>query len=627
MNKAMQSLGSLLLLLCVSALDPLVLMAKPPDDVSPNRWVEVRSTHFVVSSNAGEQEAREIAEQFEQVRAMFHSVFTTLRVDPPQPMAILAARDEATMRMLAPDEWEGEGRSHPAGLFHSDGDKDYVVLRLDAKGTNAFHTIYHEYTHALLHLNFTRIPTWLNEGLAEFFGNSTLTEKDAKTGTMDTTHLYILSKNDLLPMETLLEVTESSPYYNEKNRASIFYAQSWAVVHYLLLDREARRQQLLSKFLVAWSRSGNQIAAAREAFGDLPRFEETIKRYVRKPDFRLGVSLPPQDIKASEGAARNLSAGEVLAIRGEFLVRRKQLWRAQPLLEEAVQTEPSLPVAHEALGFFHFRNGDFAEADEEMTKAIELGSTSFIPFYCHGVLLLRDLAGTQELTRKATALLEQAAALNPQFAPTFEALAQGYSRSDETLKQALQAAQKTVLLDPESNSYQILLAYVLLNNNRPSDARAVVQKLLARASSVEETQTARAVLRRVEEEEEWFKESQTDAASDGNVTGATAGGAPQARPAEAARRLGPPESVGVDGFISTVDCSHRPEIVVTLGLLNGPMSFHITDAHHVAVSGVSALATPELESCGELVGRRVKLWVRLVQGKEYLGEISKIYFY
>src|SRR6202158_1897057 len=70
----------------------------------PEKWVEVRSAHFVVSSNAAEADARRIAEQFEQIRAVFHNSFGNLRVDPPQPVVILAARDESTMKMLAPDE-------------------------------------------------------------------------------------------------------------------------------------------------------------------------------------------------------------------------------------------------------------------------------------------------------------------------------------------------------------------------------------------------------------------------------------------------------------------------------------------------------------------------------------------
>ena len=363
----MKPAGSLLLGACLLACLPAL---KPGPVEQPRApWVEVRTAHFVVASNASEAEARGVAVDFEQIRALFHTTFPELRVDPAQPIVILAARDEATMRTIAPEEWGGEEHIRPSGLFHSDGEKDYVVLRLDAQGTTAYHTVYHEYTHALLHLNFSQIPLWLSEGVAEFFGNSTVGPQEARTGTADKTHLYILSKNEWLPMETLLKVRGDSPYYNEKNPASIFYAQSWAATHYLLLDPEARREQLLQKFLLNWNGYGDRVRAGSEAFGDLGRFGETVKRYVRQANWRAGVALPGQANSGGDASVRTLAAAEVLALRGDFFVHRKQMEAARPLLEQGVELGPEIAATHEALGFYDFRNGDFAAADEEMGKA------------------------------------------------------------------------------------------------------------------------------------------------------------------------------------------------------------------------------------------------------------------
>src|SRR5256885_1411076 len=65
-------------------------------------WIEVCSPHFVVSSNGGERDARRIADHFEQIRSLFHTVFEKLRVDPAQPVLILAAKNETTMKLLLP---------------------------------------------------------------------------------------------------------------------------------------------------------------------------------------------------------------------------------------------------------------------------------------------------------------------------------------------------------------------------------------------------------------------------------------------------------------------------------------------------------------------------------------------
>jgi tetratricopeptide (TPR) repeat protein len=603
-----------------------------PADQPAVPWLEVRSAHFVVDSNASEAEARGVAEDFEQIRSLFHSTFPELRLDPAQPIVILAARDEATMKMLAPEEWGGEGHIRPAGLFHSDGEKDYVVLRLDAQGTTAYHTVYHEYTHALLHLNFTRLPLWLSEGVAEFFGNSTLGAQQARTGTADKTHLYILSKNEWLSMETLLDVREGSAYYNEKNPASVFYAESWAAVHYLLLDPEARKAQLLKKFLLNWDLSGDRVASGRSAFGDLGRFGEAVKRYVRQANWQTGVVLPAQARSPGNFLARTLAPAEVLALRGEFFVRRKRLDAALPLLEEGVAQGPEIAATHEALGFYGFRDGDFAAADEEMSKAIALGSSNFMAFYCHGVLLLRDFSETEESTKKARAALENAARLNPMYAPTFEALTQAYSRTAETQARALEAAETAVKLDPESRSYKTNLAYVLLNNRRAEDARAVAEKLERSAGSLEEKRTARSILDAIEEEEDWEKESAEESLGRVKVDGPRVATGPDlspdvVHPAISRRQLGPPEWMAVEGAIGATDCARSPEVTLTLNMPKGAMDFHAADIGRVGISGISADAVPGLETCGQWSGRRVKVWFRLAPGKDYVGEIIRIYFY
>src|ERR1700730_10775180 len=288
-------------------------------------WIEVRSAHFVVSTNAGEKEARRIADQFEQIRTLFHTAFANLRVDPAQPVLILAAKNENTMKMLLPEDWEVKGHVQPAGLYQQGEDKHYVILRLDSEGTNPFHALYHEYTHALLHLNFTGLPLWLDEGLAEFYGNSQLGEKESKVGTIDETHLYILGQNKLLPIETLLNVERSSPHYNEANRASVFYAESWALVHYLMMDEEAKRRQLLKNFLATWDKSGSQIEAAQQVFGDLKRFGQVIEAYSRQTRFLVGVLKNGQQAADKTYAVRNLQAGEVLALRADCAAHRNQL--------------------------------------------------------------------------------------------------------------------------------------------------------------------------------------------------------------------------------------------------------------------------------------------------------------
>ena len=596
----------------------------------PNQgWIEVRSPHFVVSSNAGEKDARRVADQFEQIRALFHTAFPNLRVDPAEPVLILAAKNENTMKLLLPEEWEVMGHVHPAGLYQQGEDKHYVILRVDSEDENPYHALYHEYTHALLHLNFTGLPLWLDEGLAEFYGNSRLGEKESKVGTIDQTHLYILSQNKLLPIETLLNVEQGSPYYNEADRASVFYAESWALVHYLMLDPEARQQQLLKNFFAAWDKGGNQIEAAQQAFGDLKHFGQFIEAYSRQRMFRAALFKNGQQAADKTYAVRSLPAGEVLALRGDCATHRKMFEQARPLVEQAVQAEPNLSISHEALGYYLYRKEDKSGADREMKKAMELGSTSFVAPYYHGLLVLRGGSAGPDGLQEAIKSFQKAAQINPQFAPAFEGLAQAYSAAPETQKQAVEAGIRAVQLEPATHAYAINLAYLLLNANRDADARQMAQRILEKSASPVEAQEARALLERVKEHEQWVAQikAQSDASASATSKAAVAS-APAAPPMTGSSTpiaVKTADLLAVDGVIGGIDCSRKPAITVTLKGGNRPMRFHAVDFGTVGVSGAGA-DIPGLDACEKWKGRRIRIWFRAVKGKDYLGEITDIAF-
>jgi len=208
------------------------------------RWIEVRSAHFTVQTPGNEKDGRKIADQFEQIRALFHSAFPTLRTDPAQPIVVIAVKNESGMKVYLPEMWETKGHTHAVGLYQSGFDKHYVILQMDAEGNNPYHALYHEYTHALMHLNFSNIPIWLDEGVAEYLGNASIGDKESRIGLIDPGNVYVFQQNKPLPIETLFAVDHASPYYNESNRTSIFYAESWALVHYLMLSPDARQKQL-----------------------------------------------------------------------------------------------------------------------------------------------------------------------------------------------------------------------------------------------------------------------------------------------------------------------------------------------------------------------------------------------
>src|SRR6478752_2935059 len=79
-------------------------------------WVEVRSPHFRVISDGNDNDARRVAREFEQMRAVFSSGFPGFQLDSGAPLMVLAPRDESSMKALAPEFWKRKG-AKPAGFF------------------------------------------------------------------------------------------------------------------------------------------------------------------------------------------------------------------------------------------------------------------------------------------------------------------------------------------------------------------------------------------------------------------------------------------------------------------------------------------------------------------------------
>ena len=80
------------------------------------------------------------------------------------------------------------------GFYHPSYDKNFAVIRTDIRGTGPLgnHTLDHEYTHAYFRYNFRGLPLWLDEGLAEYYGNTSIESKEAGVGMPNETQLRAL---------------------------------------------------------------------------------------------------------------------------------------------------------------------------------------------------------------------------------------------------------------------------------------------------------------------------------------------------------------------------------------------------------------------------------------------------
>jgi hypothetical protein len=293
----------------------IVLFSSTIGGAKQGAWIEVRSPHFLVITDAGEKKGRIAAEEFERIQIFFRQSMASTSNHPAPFVSVLAAKDDKAMRQVLPSEYFVPGHARPAGVFIHHKDKYFALVELDTQRSGYFPVVYHEYYHAITTPDFPNMPLWLAEGLAEFYGFTAIKQSSIETGVPDREGLDVLRTQKLIPLSVLLAVDHSSPYYSESEKTSIFYAESWLFTHYLMIGNQ-EAHKLLVKYLQALSqrKSGAEAAAA---FGDLSKLESDLKEYGRRKTF-LSISSPLPAIDSDRIRTRELSEPEAKGHIAEF---------------------------------------------------------------------------------------------------------------------------------------------------------------------------------------------------------------------------------------------------------------------------------------------------------------------
>ena len=247
-------------------------------DVTPQRkWLELRSPNFRVMGDAGERDLRRVAERMEQLHALVGMLAPDAAVGVPDTTVILF-RDR---RAYVPFQPIYNGKPQPVAGYFAAGPMNYITLLAVAESESQS-VVHHEYVHLAMDRAVGQMPAWISEGLAEFYSTFDVTDggKTAQLGGMLQHHLWTLQQT-LLPLTTLAAVDHGSPYYNERDKSSVFYAESWALVHYLQLGKERKYGARFAPFVTAIANGVPFARACTTVLGVAPEaLEDELRKYV-----------------------------------------------------------------------------------------------------------------------------------------------------------------------------------------------------------------------------------------------------------------------------------------------------------------------------------------------------------
>ncbi len=586
-------------------------------------WIEVKSPNFIILSNGSQRQARRVAKQFEQFRYVLRTLLPKLKVDSGTPLTVFAVPNEKDFKALLPGDHIQKGAKEVSGFFQSGAEKNFVVLRTDAPPEWSYHTIYHEYVHMAMRLNFQGLPLWLTEGLAEFYGNAEIGDKESNLGKPSANMLHILAKSALIPIADFLAITQDSPYYREQQKANLFYAQSWALTHYLMIgDKRAHFGQMVELLNLLQAGVPEKGAAGR-AFGDLRALEKNLASYVGSRSFYYQPVRVQLNVQEDQYAVRTLSAADSIGARGDLLAHVGRLEEARTMLEQALQLDPRSTLANEGLGLVHWRLRKLDEARKYFSAAVALDSRSYIARYFAAQLAYRqdsDFAAAEAHLRKAIDI-------NPLYAPAYALLSYVLMLKPETLPEALEMSRMAVKLDPSNTENYLTVGRILIQMNRLDEAQSHAERLLAAARTQADREAADALLLIIKYRREDIPTQQASASRGKARSPNLEEGLEAERKLQASRELSriPKGSAGkLAGRILSARCDYPATLEIGLDANGKQQTLHAENYFNVEFWATGDSIGKNLDPCKDLEGKRAEIEYWSVTGQPFLGLIKSI---
>jgi tetratricopeptide (TPR) repeat protein len=539
------------------------------------RWIRLRTANFTFVSDASNAEVADVARHLEQFRQVLSLTVPRARLTPPTPMTIVVFARQRDLDRVRP-LFEGKPIEVP-GYFTYGPDGAAIAMSLE-RAEQAYATIYHEFTHMMVDNSLTVVPVWFGEGIAEYYGTFYL-KADGRHAQVGRAANYRLAElqTSFIPLDQLLSAGRDSPLYQTGSRRGAFYAESWALVHYLLLGNPARTPQLYD-YLARLAIGTPWSAAFQEAFGTTPELlGREVADYVRRPAFPLVEYASDNLAIDNTPTVESMTEAEAEATVANLFLLLRRFGEAEERLKAALSLDPKTAWAHTVLGLLRLRQGRVDDALPPLRRGAELAPSDAMAQYGLGYGAIKCYssepscaAGKAPLEVARTALLK-AVELVPDFPTALSFLGFVEMIGPGQIADAERHLLRATELAPSREDYRIHLAQVYLRQREYAKAQALLGPLSAYAAHADNRDVARQLLGELAR----LKNAETLAARMAEVlvpppppggagSAAAAGGddpnRKTSRLVPVFRQLGPSDQ-RIEGVFEAVECSGQTVVI------------------------------------------------------------------
>ena len=509
--------------------------------LSAARWTCIRTRNFTLYSEVSERTGRELLVRLERLRQIL-GPGSELPVDV---LVFSNTSDVANFR-------QGQAA---AGFYQGGFDRDYIVVSAGASGSDRAGL--HEYTHLVLSRKSGVAPLWFEEGMAEFYSNLVFERSSVVVGMPIASHLRLLRDRSWLATSVLESTTTKSTLYQETERAGVFYAQSWALVH--MLNMDPRWRLGFEPYVEALGRNVEPRIAFHESFHRT--VDEAIADlyvYLARPVIPLKVGAPSE--MPSMGKPDPVAEDEVIAIRADIHTLLGQTVEADALLRGLARRDPEGPRGLTALASIAMRAHRLEEARGYYRRAIDAGAAEGQVLFEYA-MLLRDTGASRA---DVVSWMQKAVAASPTMAEGHFLLGVWAGDAGQFAESAEQL-RKAAALAPGQSYYWHALAVAYAKLGDAVKSRDAAYRARNTAQTEQETGMAEAALLLSE--------------------------AKASKPAARPTVIVPPGwdnpkgDATVEGILTQVDCGATAKLHV------GAMVLEVRDPNRVVLEGVEGVST------------------------------------
>ncbi len=432
-------------------------------------WKLTPGPDFELYSQASAARTADLFQWLEQLRAFFLS----------QSIIPLDGLPSARIVIFA-TPWDYEpyrARALSNGYYAASDQRHYIAL---VAGSGQRRNAAHEFTHLALDASGLKLPEWLGEGLAEFFSTVQINAHASELGAPRLEHLRTLRNRPWMPLSGILSVDRDSAIWDDRSSSNLFYAESWALAHMLLLmpGYAPRFQNFLDDM-----RSGIPVPQA---------FDDAFHKSVADVDSDLhtwigsgtgkSMHLTGVSVQALASGAYAVSSFTARSVLADMLAAAGALDRSEALLSELAREAPNRADISVALGEIALRKGDNVTARREWKRAMSQGATDADVFYRYA--LLADQSGLPAAEIRSA--LQRAIALRPDFDDAHYRLALLEKNAGNYPEAVAQLRAMRIVAPPRAFSYWSVLSDALNELGRRDESLAAAQKAARYAGTPDE---------------------------------------------------------------------------------------------------------------------------------------------